>query len=92
MKKRTLCGLCMHTREKAHAHIARRLHLPDYYGCNLDALFDCLTDIREPTQITLRFADSMKKSLGQYGTKLISLLIACTGENPRLSVCVRKRW
>lgn len=92
MEKRTLCGLCMHTREKAHAHIRRRLRLPAYYGANLDALHDCLTDVAVPTQITLRFSDSMQKHLGEYGTKLISLLIACTGENPKLSVCIRKRW
>ena len=92
MKKRTLYGFCMHTREKAHAHIKRRLDLPDYYGCNLDALFDCLTDIHEPTEIVLRFSDSMQKHLGEYGTKLISLLLASTGVNTKLSCCIRKRW
>ena len=92
MEKRTLYGLCMFTREKAHAHLKRRLRLPDYYGENLDALHDCLTDIHTPTEITLRFSDAMRKHLGAYGTKLISLLIACTGENPKLSVCIRKRW
>ena len=91
MKKRTLLGLCMHTREKAHAHLKRKLYLPDYYGCNLDALHDCLTDVPEPTQITLRFANSMQKHLGEYGTRLISLLVACTGENPKLSVRIRER-
>ncbi len=92
MRKCTLYGICMHTREKAHAHIKRRLHLPDYYGCNLDALYDCLTDLHEPTQITLRFSDSMQKHLGEYGAKLISLFAASTGENPKLSVCIRKRF
>ena len=92
MQKRTLYGLCMHTRQKAHAHMQKRLRLPKYYGCNLDALHDCLTDICEPTRITLRFSDSMMKYLGEYGTRLVSLLIACTGENPKLSVCIRKRW
>ena len=89
MEKRTLNGLFMGTREKAHKHIRARLDLPDYYGENLDALHDCLTDVHEPTQITLRFAGYMQKKLGAYGTKLLSLLIACTGENPKLSVRVR---
>ena len=28
-----------------HAVIKRSLKFPDYYGCNLDAFWDCLTDM-----------------------------------------------
>ena len=90
MEKRRLNGLCMTTKEKAHRHIRRRLQLPDYYGCNLDALCDCLGEIGQPTQITLVNARAMNRKLGEYGQKLISVLIACTGENPRLSLLVRQ--
>ena len=41
---RVLNGKRMDTRDHAHAHLARRLRLPVYYGNNLDALNDCLTD------------------------------------------------
>lgn len=91
MQKRRLNGLFMTTKERAHRHIKRRLHLPDYYGCNLDALCDCLGEIGEPTEITLRYAAYMRRHLGEYGVRLISMLIACTGENPQLQVCVRER-
>ena len=30
------------TRETAHTYLKEILHLPDYYGRNLDALYDCL--------------------------------------------------
>lgn len=30
---------------QAHSYIKKALKLPEYYGCNLDALYDCLTDI-----------------------------------------------
>lgn len=91
MHKRRLNGLLMTTKERAHRHIKRRLRLPDYYGCNLDALCDCLGEIGEPVEITLRHAAHMRRRLGEYGVRLISTLIACSGENPRLRICVRER-
>ena len=33
------------TRETAHTYLKEILHLPDYYGRNLDALYDCLCEI-----------------------------------------------
>ena len=92
MNRRRINGWCMGTREKAHAHLKKRLSLPDYYGNNLDALCDCLTEIGEPTEITLVNAAYMRRRLGDYGTKLLSALLACTGENPRLKLTVRERW
>lgn len=38
-------------KELIHDYIAENLGFPDYYGKNLDALYDCLTDIDEPTAI-----------------------------------------
>ena len=38
---------------QAHAKLARRLEFPEYYGANLDALEDCLSEVRAPTRIVL---------------------------------------
>ena len=35
-----------------HEIMAREFHFPDWYGKNLDALYDCLTDITEPCTLT----------------------------------------
>ena len=35
----------MTTKENAHAYLKEQLELPEYYGMNLDALHDCLTDM-----------------------------------------------
>ena len=39
------------TAESFHERIARELDLPEYYGRNLDALYDCLTDMGEASVI-----------------------------------------
>ena len=34
-----------------HAALKRLLNLPQYYGMNTDALYDCLTERREPVNV-----------------------------------------
>lgn len=36
-----------------HQRLKDALQLPEWYGCNLDALYDCLTEIFEETHLTL---------------------------------------
>ena len=40
--------------EDLHREIARCLAFPAWYGGNLDALHDCLTDLSEPSELVLR--------------------------------------
>ncbi|MGI6720902.1 MAG: barstar family protein [Anaerovoracaceae bacterium] len=40
-------------RETAHSYLEYILHFPPHYGRNLDALYDLLTEISEPTNIVL---------------------------------------
>lgn len=37
----------MTTRKEAHEYLKEMLTFPDYYGKNLDALYDCLTDLKD---------------------------------------------
>ena len=53
MKKITLDFKDLYTPRQMHEYIAQMLEFPEYYGKNLDALYDCLTDICEETQITV---------------------------------------
>lgn len=39
------------TKQELHECIAEALDFPDWYGHNLDALMDCLTDLDETTVI-----------------------------------------
>ena len=75
-------GSAVRDRESLHALLAERLSLPDWYGRNLDALHDCLTEIRDVT-VVLRNAGSMTAALGRYGEAALRVLRDAAEENPR---------
>lgn len=39
--------------KQLHRILAETLSFPEWYGGNLDALYDCLTDLPEQTHLTL---------------------------------------
>ena len=69
MKSVILDAKKMVEKEKMHEYFAKKFDLPEYYGKNLDALFDCLCEINEPTLIKLKNEDALqcdtKESLTQ---------------------------
>ncbi|MDO4621331.1 MAG: barstar family protein [Eubacteriales bacterium] len=46
-----LCG--KETRKDMHTYLQKELELPEYYGKNLDALYDCLTDVVDDLAVGL---------------------------------------
>ena len=67
-------------RETLHRVLAAGLQFPDWYGGNLDALFDCLTDVTEEVAITLRGLDD----LTPYARRVVKVLQAAAKENPHI--------
>ena len=78
-EKRTLC----------HNTLKNAFALPEYYGCNLDALHDCLTEPCEETVITLLNADAPE--MDPYGKTVIRVLTDCARENKALTVRIKRR-
>lgn len=67
-------GSKIHTREELHDALAEVLALPDYYGRNLDALWDCLTGwIETPLRLTWRDYEPCRHYLGEYAEKALEL-------------------
>lgn len=49
---------------EVHKIIKEQLNLPEWYGCNLDALWDCLTGIMQaPANIKIVFKPEKKSTL-----------------------------
>ncbi len=41
------------TAREMHLALKRLLHLPEYYGCNADALYDCLSGRKETVNLCI---------------------------------------
>ncbi len=87
MKTVIIDGSKMTSRERAHAILAEKLSFPDFYGGNLDALHDSLSEIGEPTQIIFENSDEIVNSLGTYGTALLQVINISARETGMLTVC-----
>jgi ribonuclease inhibitor len=68
-----LLGTEMISREALHAHLKEKLGFPDYYGENLDALWDCLrADVELPITIRWLNFSASQRALGEYADKTLA--------------------
>ena len=72
----------MTEKNAAHDYLKKALALPDYYGNNLDALYDCLTELDETE---LRFVN-LDTAGDSYFAKVLSVFREAQEENPRLQI------
>lgn len=67
--------------ETTHEVIKSKLELPEYYGNNLDALWDCLTGwIDIPVRIKWHNYNESYKQLGNYAEELKSVFEDASNE------------
>ena len=76
----TLDAAKLRERLPAHDYLKEALALPDYYGKNLDALYDCLTELDE-TEI--RFVN-LGEAGDSYFSRILSVFQEARDQNPRL--------
>lgn len=76
-----LNGSRMGTVEKAHAYMARKFQFPFYYGRNLDALYDILSTVGEPTLLLLFNKARMCDRLGDYAPRLLQVFADASQAN-----------
>lgn len=84
-----LNGRAMTDRPSAHSHLAERLELPAWYGRNLDALYDVLTEIGSDTELILEDPAAVVENLGKYGESLLSTMQEAAEGNPYLTITLR---
>ena len=53
IKEVRIIGPRCSSQETLHSFIAKKLNFPEYYGGNLSALADCLSELAQPARITI---------------------------------------
>ena len=66
--------------EEIHDQLANALHFPDFYGRNLDAMYDCMTEVQKDVHIHL----INLHALGHRGPALKILLQKSAVLNPHI--------
>lgn len=74
-KKVKLAGKSIRSLDEFYGEIAKKLRFPDYFGRNLDALWDVLTtDVKGPVELAWEDSEASKKSMGKDFQKVAALL------------------
>ena len=63
--------------DNPHEYMKKELELPDYYGKNLDALYDCLTEMNK--SIVIKNSELVDK-------KILDTFIDADEENPYITL------
>lgn len=78
-------GLCL--REEAMEVLGQALALPEWWGRNLDALHDRLTELGRPVRLELDGREAMEAS--PFGRRLLRVLEDSAAENPYLELAIK---
>lgn len=69
--------------DQLHSELSRSLDFPDYYGANLDALYDCLSgDIALPLRIIWKNYNITRSKLGKDVEKVLKVMKDFAKEEP----------
>lgn len=75
LKRILINGKKIQNRDQLHIYLKTQFNLPDYYGNNLDGLWDCLSHNQTIKKITLINSNHLNYILGEYGRLLINVFI-----------------
>ena len=81
MMKVVLDALRLQTKEEAHKYLREALNFPEYYGENLDALHDCLTELDD---VSVEFVNTEKA--GGYFARVMGVFRDSAEENQGLKI------
>lgn len=81
---KTLNGKNMTSKQTAHEYIKGKLKLREYYGENLDALWDVLSTYDRPIEIRIVNTKDLIEGLGDYGESIIEVFRDSERENKNI--------
>lgn len=88
MQEVFLHGKEFENQKELHDYLKDTLNFPDYYGRNLSALYDVLTDICEDTKIVLNLSDVENEEVLDYLERVAEVMADAAESNMYLEfVC-----
>ena len=84
--KLDICNI--HTVEALHIYLQYMLDFPAYYGRNLDALYDMLSQENEQTYIEILHNPQVESETAAYLPKLLRVMEDAAEDNSKLTVVV----
>ena len=85
MRKIILNGNNLIDRTKAHVYLKETLELPEYYGKNLDALYDCLTEMDE-VEVNIELPEEVSQLQPAFLKGVLRVFQEAAEENTNLKV------
>ena len=80
MKRVELMASLLTDKDVLHDVLARELELPEWYGRNLDALHDCLTELRDVELVLIGWPDE------GYLARVRRVIVDAVWENEALTL------
>lgn len=82
MKRVELVAAQLTEKETLHDVLAKELSLPEWYGRNLDALYDCLTELRDVELVLIGWPDE------GYLARVRRVMVDAAWDNEHLSLII----
>ena len=79
-------GKKINSKQQLHTYFADEMNFPEWYGKNLDALYDCVTDITEETEIEIINRPALHEHLGKYAKAFEKMLRDAQEENENIKI------
>ena len=85
-----LNGQKMNNPKETHEYLKQRFNFPDYYGKNLDALYDLLSTFNDDgiLNIVVIQTSELFDRQPEYGEKLIQTLLDASNANYKIKVFI----
>lgn len=74
------------TVEEIHEYLVEELEFPAYYGKNLSALYDVLTDLSEDVRIIMDLSGTADEELLEEAEKMVEVMEDASEENEYLEI------
>ena len=88
MKRVVIDGEKITSMSDVHDLMSKELGFPTFYGRNLDAMYDCLTDVSSEAEIVVENFEKLEYQLGKYASIILRVLEDAAEVNDKIKVII----